>query len=266
MRAASFNIRHGRPPARRGVDHRGLLESVGGLDADVVALQEVDQGTRRVGGVDQPAVIAAATGYDVRFGAALAHDGGSYGLLVGVRGSVLASEVVALPGAGEPRIALVARVRVAGEGVEWTVCCTHLGTDAGEASRQLRVLLTSLATTTAASPALLMGDLNAEADVVLPVLEHFGWIPAATGPTHPATAPVRRIDWVAARRARILGASVPDVRASDHRPVVVDLGMDDVSVDPYPAGRACGRDRVRPDVGADGRAEQRDGGDGPRSG
>lgn len=242
------------------------MDSVSGLDADVVALQEVDQGTRRVGGVDQPASIAAATGFDVRFGPTIAHDGGSYGLLVGVRGSILSSEVVRLPGAGEPRIALVARVRVADEGGEWIVCCTHLSTSTHEVTDQLRTVLASLTAVAGATPAVLMGDLNAEADVVLAELDRFGWTPAATGPTHPSTAPVRRIDWVAVRHARILRSAVPDVRASDHRPVVVDLGMDDLAADPYPAGRAGGGDRVHPDVGADGRAEQRDGGDGPRSG
>ena len=58
-----------------GVDN---LERVAQLiretSADVVLLQEVDKGTRRSGGVDQPAVLSRLTGLHVAFGRRLAVD------------------------------------------------------------------------------------------------------------------------------------------------------------------------------------------------
>src|SRR6478735_8115115 len=52
------------------------------VDADVVLFQEVDKGTRRSNGVDQPAEYAKRTGYHVAFGRSLDYDGGEYGIAV----------------------------------------------------------------------------------------------------------------------------------------------------------------------------------------
>ena len=61
LRVATYNIRHG-----RGLDGRIDLERVAAaieaLGADVVLLQEVDQGTRRAAGVDQARELGRLTG------------------------------------------------------------------------------------------------------------------------------------------------------------------------------------------------------------
>jgi len=49
---------------------------------DIVALQEVDQGTRRSGGVDQSSQLAQLTGMQVVFGRNIDYDGGGYGTAV----------------------------------------------------------------------------------------------------------------------------------------------------------------------------------------
>jgi endonuclease/exonuclease/phosphatase family metal-dependent hydrolase len=49
---------------------------------DVVALQEVDQGTKRASRVDQPAEFARLTGMRVVFGRNIPYDGGGYGTAV----------------------------------------------------------------------------------------------------------------------------------------------------------------------------------------
>ena len=43
MRLATFNLLHGRSPADGVVDPDRLVAAVASLDADVLALQEVDQ-------------------------------------------------------------------------------------------------------------------------------------------------------------------------------------------------------------------------------
>jgi endonuclease/exonuclease/phosphatase family metal-dependent hydrolase len=52
------------------------------MQADVIALQEVDVGTRRTGFVDEPAVLATALGFQFAFAASIKWDGGDYGLAV----------------------------------------------------------------------------------------------------------------------------------------------------------------------------------------
>ncbi|MCY3003234.1 MAG: hypothetical protein NTV21_15650, partial [Planctomycetota bacterium] len=57
LRVASYNIKHG-----EGLDGRVDLERTAAVlarfDADLIALQEVDVGVRRSGGVDQPHALA----------------------------------------------------------------------------------------------------------------------------------------------------------------------------------------------------------------
>ncbi|MFF2041217.1 endonuclease/exonuclease/phosphatase family protein [Kitasatospora sp. NPDC058170] len=79
LRIATFNLLHGQPlapdgsPAPYPADAGGpLAQAVAGLDADVLALQEVDRYQSRSGGTDQAAVAAKAMGAaDWRFAAAL---------------------------------------------------------------------------------------------------------------------------------------------------------------------------------------------------
>jgi endonuclease/exonuclease/phosphatase family metal-dependent hydrolase len=111
------------------------------------------------------------------------------------------------------------------------VYATHLDYRPDPAVRHAQVadMLRILAEDT--GPQVLLGDLNATADApeLAPLWAGLldAW-PAAHGPaggeTYPATAPVRRIDYVTARRGiRVGGVAVPAPAASDHRPVVADL-------------------------------------------
>ncbi|GAA2256780.1 hypothetical protein GCM10010430_45790 [Kitasatospora cystarginea] len=79
LRIATFNLLHGQPLAADGSPlpyppeaADPLLEAIAGLDADVLALQEVDRYQVRSGLVDQAATAAKAMGAaDWRFAAAL---------------------------------------------------------------------------------------------------------------------------------------------------------------------------------------------------
>ena len=52
MRVATFNILNGRVPTDQHVDPGGLADAVKRLDADILALQEVDQNQQRSGFAD----------------------------------------------------------------------------------------------------------------------------------------------------------------------------------------------------------------------
>ncbi|GAA2245384.1 endonuclease/exonuclease/phosphatase family protein [Promicromonospora sukumoe] len=153
VRIATFNVQHGLGPDGR-VDNDRLAGAVAALDADVVGLQEVDQGQARSGGADQAALCAEAMGaVDHRFRPALAgpfrypgvrrrarrreRDGApGYGIALLSRYPVLSWHAVLLPpatpwvwgrvqlGTDEPRVALAARVDAPSGPV--TVVCTHL--------------------------------------------------------------------------------------------------------------------------------------------
>jgi endonuclease/exonuclease/phosphatase family metal-dependent hydrolase len=62
LRLASFNVLHGRSLADGEVSTERLAGACASLDADVLALQEIDRNQARSGGVDQTAAVAEAMG------------------------------------------------------------------------------------------------------------------------------------------------------------------------------------------------------------
>ena len=68
MRIATFNILNGRTPKESSVDEARYADAIASLDADVLALQEVDRNQPRSGGADLTAIAADAMGaVDHRF-------------------------------------------------------------------------------------------------------------------------------------------------------------------------------------------------------
>ncbi|HEV6954577.1 MAG TPA: endonuclease/exonuclease/phosphatase family protein [Promicromonospora sp.] len=105
VRIATFNIQHGLGPDGR-VDNHRLADAVAALDADVVALQEVDLRQARSGGADQAGLCAEAMrAVDHRFLHALTGPFGSPGVRRRARGT----EPTGVPGYG---VALLSRFPV----------------------------------------------------------------------------------------------------------------------------------------------------------
>ena len=223
MRVATYNIRHGAPPGRRAHHHR-MRAAVRSLGADVIALQEVDRRVVRTWFRDQAALAGRGAGLDHHFAAARPLGPfGRYGNALLTPPGPVQLSVRRLHSVGEPRIAMFARLRV--DGLLVTVVCTHLQNNArsgpGSAPEQLEEVLAELAFWP--EPWIVMGDLNLGSAAVLPRFETAGLEPAPTGPTFPSHDPKVRIDWIGVRGLDIREVQVPQLGASDHLPVVVDL-------------------------------------------
>lgn len=243
VRVLVYNIHAGRDAA--GADNlERVAEVVRRSGADVALLQEVDRGTERSGGVDQIARLEALTGYHGTFGRTLDYQGGEYGIAILTRRRPLAQRMHPLPvepaqeragGSREPRGVL--QVVVPTPAGTFDVLNTHLDASGEETYRlqeagRLRRLVEQLQES--GRDVLLGGDLNARpGSAVVELLEASGmedaWRTctgsAERGPTFPAAAPDRRIDYLlhlpemACLEARVLEAD-----ASDHRPLLVVLG------------------------------------------
>lgn len=205
---ATFNIHHGR--GEDGVvDLARTAEVIGSLDADLVALQELDRNLARSGHVDQAAELAGLTGMEVRFfPAVLIHDG-EYGQALASRGPLDAT-IEPLPRAAgeERRIAIVARYR----GV--SVVATHLA----QGGRALELQTDALATLAARldPPVIVLGDLNQRIGS-LDALFSLGYTTYPRPGSLRARFAVRRIDHVlAGPGTRIRKLRVVRTNASDH--------------------------------------------------
>jgi endonuclease/exonuclease/phosphatase family metal-dependent hydrolase len=233
MRLASFNIKNG-VSEDGSCDPDALVGACKMLRADVLALQEVDRGVPRSGGVDQTAIVAGGCGLSGLYGSARPLDGGEYGNALLVRGTFDEIEHLPLPVApgNEARAVVLARVRV--DGVALSVAATHLQNrhggppptahDAAEQLEQLRVVLDALGRRS--RPRALLGDLNMPPEVALSVLEAAGYDVADSEPTVVVGAPRFRIDYVAVDGLVVEGSEVLDTDVSDHRALVVEVSPD----------------------------------------
>lgn len=225
FRVVTYNIHRG-----RGIDGRSRLDRIidvlGEVDADIVALQEVL--------APQSARLAAALGMHVVFGATRVHARHPYGNLWLSRLPVVGHESYSLTCRPfEPRGCLRADVD-SGRG-HLHIFNVHLGLHYRERVRQVRMLAGILNRGALAGPRLLVGDFNewfsGRASRLL--RDEFGH-PCGRMPrarTHPSLFPVFPLDriyhdpavraeHVAVHRSRLARL------ASDHLPTYADLRLE----------------------------------------
>lgn len=194
------------------------------LDADVVALQEVDRGMRRTNDVDQSDVLARRLGMKRIFLGAQDRDGGTYGVALLSRLPIARVTRIDLPGAGgvEPRVAVDADVCVDGRPLR--VLATHTDFTPWAAEAQAGAIAEALQT---GGDVVVLGDFNATPEkpgirrlLERPLFDALGIY--TTGPTFEG---VGRIDYILTDR-RVANAEIVEAAASDHKPVLATVEAD----------------------------------------
>ncbi|MDX9978874.1 MAG: endonuclease/exonuclease/phosphatase family protein [Lentisphaeria bacterium] len=227
-RIMTYNIRHG-----EGLDGQLDPDRIAAVirreQADLVALMDVDGGTDGVGGGDELAELAAATGLDGIFCQSIAYRNGSYGNAILSRFPVRAQARYALPGR-ERRSVLAADLELP-VGGSLRFATTHLDLDEEsrlESAPVLQAFLDGLPRL----PTILGGDFNdPPGSAVVHAFARAGWHLASGdrfSPTYPAQAPETRIDYLLSRdlpanmsleQAQV----VAEPLASDHCPLLAVL-------------------------------------------
>ena len=226
----------------RRLDVGRVAGVIAALEPDIVALQELDVGRARTGGVDQAHEIARRLDMACHFNAALRVEEEQYG------DAILTSYPERLVKAGplpaldrglalEPRGALWIAVDV--EGIELQVMNAHLGLVPREQRRQAAALAGAewLGHPDRAAPAILLGDFNATAGSIVYRTLAAKLFDARrraerrdASATFPSAFPLLRIDHAfvtADVRVRAIHAPYePATRiASDHLPLVMDFDL-----------------------------------------
>jgi len=232
IRVLTYNIRHG-----EGMDGKVDLDRIAAVirDArpDLVALEEVDQGTQRTKHVDQPAELARLTGMQSVFGHNIDFQGGGYGTAVLCRLPIQSQENHKLKSfykgtKDHPEQRGVQLIGLGSGKVTMAFLCTHLDYRQDDSERFASVgTIDELADKYSNLPIILAGDLNALPDSRVIAELDKSWRRAVTNDllTFPADAPKRLIDYVYFRPVdgwEIVEARViEEPTASDHRPLLV---------------------------------------------
>ena len=235
-----YNIHAGKDA--KGIDNlQRVVALIREARADLVLLQEVDQGTRRSGVVDQPAVLAVGSGLHVAFGSALDYDGGKYGVATLSRWPITFDTLYRLPvdppqeRAGrsrEPRGLL--RVDVLSPYGTIVVFNTHIDASREDTWRrqEARVIAGTVTSVRQARPLVLLGgDMNSTPESAVQQIvrepglrDAFAECGRGTGLTFPADSAVKRIVYLYLSGVmRCARADVPATVVSDHRPLTVDV-------------------------------------------
>jgi endonuclease/exonuclease/phosphatase family metal-dependent hydrolase len=235
----TFNIHHGEG-TDKAIDLNRIAAVIQRASADVVALQEVDRGTKRSGGVDQLAMLSELTGMNGIFGKAKNHSGGEFGNAILSRYPIETVLNAQLPTdlIREPRSVLMGKTSLPSSDAEPVVILvwsTHFDFLPGSRVRLASVeKIRKILEDYEGIPCLLAGDMNAQpgSDTITELERDWYRVTASRPlPTYPAAEPTREIDHLFCRPAdrwSVLEVTVlDDPLASDHRPVVARLRLAD---------------------------------------
>lgn len=224
LRVLTFNIHHGET-IEGEIDLESMAAVIQSANPHLVALQEVDVHTSRVGGISLVKELAVYCGMESYFAKALEFGGGEYGNAVLSAYPIVEGQTQTLPSSDghEPRAAAACLIALPQDTIRFiSTHFDHLSENADRPA-QARALLQAYRQDTRAS--ILAGDLN---DVLgsetLKILRQH-WKPsgAATDFTIPVEAPMKKIDYILyapASRWKVVRSEVLPDKVSDHLAVL----------------------------------------------
>lgn len=224
-RLATYNIHRCTPAGSNVANYDNTARAIALVDADVIALQELDSCTTRHKEF-QIEELAKRNGYKAYFCKAINSAGGGYGIGIMSKTEPLRTDSRSLPGV-EPRAFFVA------EFDSYVFICTHLCVSSADNREWSYDLISEYVDNNykkSTKPVFLAGDLNATS---LPSNALSKWsIISASQITFPSSS--KRLDYVLRYKGNsaaceVLRSMVPTYRelslasVSDHLPILVDI-------------------------------------------
>ncbi|MGN1257237.1 MAG: endonuclease/exonuclease/phosphatase family protein [Bacteroidaceae bacterium] len=222
LKLMTYNIHHAEGMDKKYAPER-IAQLIGQEAPDVVALQEVDSATLRVGGRYAASEIAQAIGMHDIYAGAIPFQGGKYGIALLSRRTPKEVKRIGMPGREEKRALLVADFG------PYVVCCTHLSLTAEDRILSIPLIRKALRKYRR-KPIFIMGDFNAEPDseFMKQMGKHFQVLSSTITPTFPYNNPREVIDYVITRKGTnqpraIHSHIVVGNLSSDHCPLMVEV-------------------------------------------
>ena len=223
LKILSYNIRNARG-MDEVTDFNRIANVIKLIDADCVALQELDSATERSGGVIVLDELAKRTGMYATYNASIDYQGGKYGVGVLTKEKPLLFHGVQLPGSEEKRSLLIVEMK------DYVICSTHWSLRQTDRFASVAVINEALKKYKD-KPVFLAGDLNAvpESEEIKELSKEWLVLNDPEQPTIPVVNPDRCIDYVFGKRSDFFRFEVLRTKvenepvASDHLPVWAEV-------------------------------------------
>ena len=206
-------------------DFERVAKIITDVDAEAVAIQELDSMTTRYPGKDVLGELAALTGMHPTFVPSIDYKGGKYGIGMLTKEKPISYRRVPLPCRSEPRSLLIVELQ------DYYYCCTHLSLHEEDRITSAGIIVEEFSKLD--KPALLAGDFNADptSEFMKIMGEHFHVFKKTDGEgfTFRADKPFSEIDYIClftdkGAKAEVTSHTVINAPVeSDHRPIAADI-------------------------------------------
>ncbi|HOS73513.1 MAG TPA: endonuclease/exonuclease/phosphatase family protein [Bacteroidales bacterium] len=222
VKILSYNVRNCRG-MDEVVDYQRVADVIRRIDAEVVALQELDSATQRSGGVVVLDELARLTGMYQTFGASIDYQGGKYGIGILTKEKPVSWKRIPLPGREEARSLLIVELK------DLVLGCTHFSLNQEDRLASAGIVSSSFSGYD--KPVFLAGDLNAvpESEVMKRFESYWNILTNTSVPTIPSDKPSKCIDYILGLksdgRTFVTNKTVVEDEpvASDHLPVWAEI-------------------------------------------
>jgi len=204
-------------------DYKRVGDIISRINADFVAIQELDSATERSHQVVVLNELATQTKMFATYRASINYQGGKYGIGILSKEKPINAEAIPLPGKEEKRSVLILEM------AKYVICCTHFSLT--EADRIASVDIVTKAVKKYSKPVFLAGDMNAKvgSTEMNNMVKDWLILNNPLQPTIPANNPRACIDFVLVKKSseyqvKIIKSIVEnEPLASDHLPVWVEV-------------------------------------------
>ncbi|MFP4367727.1 MAG: endonuclease/exonuclease/phosphatase family protein [Bacteroidales bacterium] len=222
IRILTYNIRNCTGMDGR-TDFDRVVDVIKAVNPHVVALQEVDSGTRRMDSADVLKILAEKTGMHHRYGPAISFQGGKYGNGILSKENPVSYSFIPLPGRQERRSLLMVEFE------DFILYGTHFNNGyAGD--RHGSVMIIDYEANESGKPVILAGDINDTPGSRTLALLSENWVQLSGNEyTFPGDGPDKCIDYIFGLKRGgtdyivLKQEVVNEPVASDHLPVFVDV-------------------------------------------
>ncbi len=190
LKILSYNVRNARG-MDDVTDYDRVANVIKRIDADCVALQELDSATERSNGIVVLDELARRTGMHATYNKSIDYQGGGYGIGILTKCKPIHSKAIPLPGREERRSLLVVEMP------DYVICSTHWSLTQKDRVNSVKIINELLEKQTN-KPVFLAGNLNAvlESEKMQKLTQKWTILNNPFQPTIPVVNPTKCIDYV----------------------------------------------------------------------